>query len=156
MSFARIRLFISVMLFFGWLAWLGVAVSQKGTVQIISSAQLTAATHVVVGTVTLDASGRADPKVQIREVLRSLDADKIQGVITIERVDKCVTPLPVNGSRDLAAGDYLFLLIKDGSTFRVAGLPRSPGVEASMPERPIAYPWTDDVKAQLRKWKLLP
>ena len=156
MSFARIRLFIAAMLFFGWLAWLGVAVSQKGTVQIISSAQLTAATHVVVGTVTLDASGRADPKVQIREVLRSLDADKIQGVITIERVDKCVTPLPVNGSRDLAAGDYLFLLIKDGSTFRVAGLPRSPGVEASMPERPIAYPWTDDVKAQLRKWKLLP
>ena len=156
MSFARIRLYISAMLFFGWLAWLGVAVSQKGTVQIISSAQLTAATHVVVGTVTLDASGRADPKVQIREVLRSLDADKIHGVITIERVDKCVTPLPVNGSRDLAAGDYLFLLIKDGSTFRVAGLPRSPGVEASMPERPIAYPWTDDVKAQLRKWKLLP
>ena len=156
MSFARIRLYIAAMLFFGWLAWLGVAVSQKGTVQIISSAQLTAATHVVVGTVTLDASGRADPKVQIREVFRSLDADKIQGVITIERVDKCVTPLPVNGSRDLAAGDYLFLLIKDGSTFRVAGLPRSPGVEASMPERPIAYPWTDDVKAQLRKWKLLP
>ncbi len=156
MSFARIRLIVAALLFFGWLAWLGVAVSQKGTVQIVSSAQLTAATHIVVGTVTLDASGRADPKVQIREVFRSLDADKIQGVITIERVDKCVTPLPVNGSRDLAAGDYLFLLIKDGTTFRVAGLPRSPGVEASTPERPIAYPWSDDVKAQLRKWKLLP
>lgn len=156
MSFARIRLIVAALLFFSWLAWLGVAVSQKGTVQIVSSAQLTAATHIVVGTVTLDASGRADPKVQIREVFRSLDADKIQGVITIERVDKCVTPLPVNGSRDLAAGDYLFLLIKDGTTFRVAGLPRSPGVEASTPERPIAYPWSDDVKAQLRKWKLLP
>ena len=156
MSFARIRLVIAAVLFFGWLAWLGVAVGQKGTVQIVSSAQLTAATHIVVGTVTLDASGRADPKVQIREVFRSLDADKIQGGITIERVDKCVTPLPVNGSRDLAAGDYLFLLIKDGTTFRVAGLPRSPGVEASTPERPIAYPWTEDVKAQLRKWKLLP
>ena len=156
MSFARIRLVIAAVLFFGWLAWLGVAVGQKGTVQIVSSAQLTAATHVVVGTVTLDASGRADPKVQIREVFRSLDADKIQGGITIERVDKCVTPLPVNGSRDLAAGDYLFLLIKDGTTFRVAGLPRSPGVEASTPERPIAYPWTEDVKAQLRKCKLLP
>jgi len=156
MSFARIRLFIAVVLFFGWLAWLGFAVSQKGTVQIVSSAQLTAATHVVVGTVTLDASGRADPKVQVREILRSPDADKTEGTITIERVDKCVTPLPVNGSRDLAAGDYLFLLVKDGTTFRVAGLPRSPGIEATTPERPIAYPWTDGVKAQLRKWKLLP
>ena len=152
MSFARIRLYIAAILFFGWLAWLGFAVSQKGTVQIVS----TAATHVVVGTVTLDASGRAEPKVQVKEVLRSLDADKIPGTITIGRVDKCVTPLAVNGSRDLAAGDYLFLLVKEGTTFRVAGLPRSPGIEATTPERPIAYPWTDDVKAQLRKWKLVP
>jgi hypothetical protein len=35
-------------------------------------------------------------------------------------------------------------------TYRVAGLPASPGFPATYPERPRVYPWTPDVKAQLR------
>ena len=48
-------------------------------------------------------------------------------------------------------GPFLVPVVRTGEKqFRVAGLPRSPAYEASVPERPLIYPWTEEVKAQLR------
>jgi hypothetical protein len=42
------------------------------------------------------------------------------------------------------------LVALTNGSYRVAGLPRSPGYEAATPERPVIYPWTEDVQKQLR------
>ena len=62
MSFARVKLIVAASAFVGWLAWLSVAVANKGTVQLVSTAQLTEATHIVLATVTADETGAALPK----------------------------------------------------------------------------------------------
>jgi hypothetical protein len=56
------------------------------------------------------------------------------------------------GTADLfpGAGRYLLPLVGDGKTFRVAGLPRSPGYEPTTPVRPPVYKWDADTQAQLR------
>ena len=106
MTFARLKLVLAALALVAWLSWLAVAVANKGTVQIVSTAQLTDASHVVVATVTADDAGNALPKVSIIKVIRAPANDPIAGEIEIERLDKAVTPLPVNGSRRIAAGEY--------------------------------------------------
>jgi hypothetical protein len=150
MSFARIRLIVAALLFLGWLGWLGYAVSRKGTVQIVSRAQLTGATHWVVAELKVGADGIPLPKVAVKEVMKG---DAITGEIEVRNLPSSATPLPVAGeSRTPPAGIYLLPLVKlsDG-VYRVAGLPRSPGYEAQAPERPVIYPWTDDVRKQIGK-----
>lgn len=151
MTFARLKLVLAALALVAWLAWLAVAVANKGTVQIVSTAQLTDASHVVVATVTADEAGNALPKVTITQVIRAPANDPIAGEIEIERLDKAVTPLPVNGSRRIAAGEYVLPLVKTPFGFRIAGLPRSPGFEGAILDQPIVYPWAEDVKIQLRK-----
>ena len=151
MTFARIRLLVAALAFVGWLSYLAVAVWNKGTVQIVSTAQLTDASHVVVATVTADDAGNALPKVTILKVICAPANDPIAGEIEVERLDKAVTPLPVNGSRRISAGEYVIPLVKTPFGFRIAGLPRSPGFEGAILDQPIVYPWAEDVKIQLRK-----
>lgn len=156
MSFARLRLVVATALFAGWLVWLAVAVRQKGTVQIVSPAQLTAATHLVVAEVGTGPDGQPLPTAVVKEVLRAPDNDRPTGEITVGQLPSAVTPLPVNGeSRTPPAGEYLLPLVRDGAGFRLAGLPRSPGFEGATPDRPRIYPWTADVQAQLRKYGVL-
>jgi hypothetical protein len=150
MTFARIRLFVAALAFFSWLAWLAFAVAKKGTVQILSRAQLTEATHLVVATVSTNESGDADSLVTIQKVLRLPAGEKLPDTLDIPRLDKAVTPLPIDGSRKIGAGVFLIPLLKLENGFRIAGLPRSPGFEGTTLERPIVYPWTDDVKKQLK------
>lgn len=157
MTFARIRLAIALAAFFGWMGWLAYAVSQKGTVQIVSKAQLLAADTLVVATVTTDASGRAVETVTVAKVLKHPAGQPAPtGLIRVLKLDVCVVPIAINGSRDVVAGEYFLPLVKDGENYRVAGLPRSPGLEARTLDRPIVYPWTPDVMTQLRTMQLLP
>src|SRR5262245_38596581 len=126
MTFAKLRLIVAALLFFGWLGWLGYAVSRKGTVQIVSRAQLTAATHWVVAELKVGSDGLPIEKVTVKEVIRG---DKITGEIEVRRLASALTPLPVAGeSRSPPPGDYLLPLVKVGDgVYRVAGSPRSPG-----------------------------
>lgn len=151
MTFARIKLAIATLAFVSWMVWLGIAVANKGTVQIVSTAQLTDASHLVVVEVTTNESGDARTTAMITMVIRTPPNDPVSGTIEIDRLDKAVTPLPVNGSRRISAGEYLVPLVKTPLGFRIAGLPRSPGFEGAVLEQPIVYPWTDDVKKQLRR-----
>src|SRR5205085_9785583 len=75
MTLARVRLVVAAAPFVGWLAWLGYAVSRKGTVQIVSRAQLTAATYLVVAEVATGEDGQPLPKARVIEVLRAPDGD---------------------------------------------------------------------------------
>ncbi len=155
MTLARIKLIVAALALIAWLTWLAIAVANKGTVQIISTAQLTDATHLIVATVTTNDSGDAELKVKVIKVIRAPDADPIGDEIEISRLDKAVTPLPINGSRRIAAGDYFIPLIKTPFGIKIAGLPRSPGFEGATLEQPIVYPWTPDVQTQLRSFGIL-
>jgi hypothetical protein len=157
MTFARIRLVLAAVAFVGWLAYLGYAVSKKGTVQIVSRAQLTAATCLVVAKVESNPDGTPSSLATVVQVLGD-SKDKPVGVIEVLNLPSAATPLPVAGeSRVPPAGEYLIPLVKAGEkAYRVAGLPKSPGVEAVMPDRPLIYPWADDVRTQLRTLGLLP
>jgi hypothetical protein len=152
MSFAKLRLIVATLLFAGWLGWLGYAVYNKGTVQIVSRAQLTGASHWVLAEVSVGDDGVPKPKVVVKQVLKG---EPITGEIEVRNLPSAATPLPVQAeSRTPPAGVYLLPLVKvtDG-LYRIAGLPRSPGYEPQNPERPVIYPWTEDVKKQIENWK---
>jgi hypothetical protein len=148
MTGARVRLILTSVAFVAWLCWLGVAVAQKGRVQIISRAQLTAATLLVVAEIQLADDGTPRPQVAVVETLEG------QAPATLEVVNlpAAATPLPgANGSRTPTAGRYFLPLVKTESGYRLAGLPRSPGgYEAVTPDRPLVYPWQANVQEQLR------
>ena len=135
----------------GWLGWLAYAVSQKGTVQIVSRAQLTAATHWVIAEVAVGPDGVPKPKVAGEG---SPEGEPISGEIEVRNLPSAATPLPVAGeSRTPPAGVYLLPLVKV-----VDGLTRSPGcrvagLRAANAERPVIYPWTEDVKKQIEAAK---
>lgn len=150
MSFARLRLIVAALLFFGWLGWLAYAVSQKGTVQIVSRAQTTGAPLWVVATITVGPDGLPNVKATVKETLKG---DAITGEIEVANLRSALIPVAsADGTRTPIAGDYLLALERVGDrTYRVAGLPRSPGYEAREAASPLIYPWTDDVRKQIGK-----
>jgi hypothetical protein len=157
MTIARLRLIGAAVLFVGWLGWLGYAVWNKGTVQIVSRAQLTAATHLVVAEVAVGPDGQPLPRVTVTEVIQAPEGDQPTGELEVERLPSAMTPLPVVGeTRTPPAGMYLLPLVKtDAGRYRLAGLPASPGYPPREPDRPRIYPWTADVQTQLRKVGIL-
>jgi hypothetical protein len=151
MSSSRLRLIVAAALFAAWLAWLGFAVSRKGTVQVVSRAQLAAATHWVTIRIAVAADGVPHDRAT---VITTHFGDAITGEIEVRNLPASATPIPVTGdSRTPPAGEYFAAIVKlaDGN-FRIAGLPRSPGNEAQTPERPVIYPWTPDVIAQVERY----
>lgn len=147
MSGPRLRLALAALAFFGWIAWLAVTVWGNGKVPVVSRAQLTAATCLVVADLVIDD--------------QNLPAQKVTVTIVVSGTGPAIgeTIVVVNLSKAIAAGRYatpqsgphLIPLAKsaDGS-FKVAGLPPSPGYNLQDPDRPLVYPWNDDVKKQLR------
>ena len=152
MTGARIRLVVAAALFLGWIGWLGYAVSQKGRSPVLSRAQLTAATHLVVADVAADAEGLPAPAVKVVEVLKG-DGPAKGGTIEVMRL---ASAMPPGAAGFPGPGQYLLPLVGDGKTYRVAGLPRSPGYEATTPERPQIYVWDDETRAQLHGLGLMP
>lgn len=157
MTARRIPLILTTVLFVGWLAYLGYAVSKKGTVQIVSRAQLTAATCLVVAKVESNPDGTPSSLATVVQVLGD-PKDKPVGVIEVINLPSSATPLPVVGeSRVPPAGEYLIPLVRAGEkAYRVAGLPKSPGLDAMTSDRPLIYPWAEDVKTQLRTLGVMP
>jgi hypothetical protein len=144
MSFARVRLVIAAVAFIGWLTWLGFAVMQRGTVPLVSRGQITGATYLVVAEVTRGGDGLPAPTAKVTEVLRGAIP---AGEIEVLNLPSARAP----GAEDSPEGGlYLLPLTGDGKTYRIAGLPRSPGYEPATPARPVIYPWeNDDVRKQL-------
>ena len=147
MNGPRLRLAFAAIAFFGWLAWLAVAVWSNGKIPVVSRAQLTAATCIVVANLVIDDQNLPVEKVTVTTVV-SGTGSAVGDTIVVVNLSKAIaaglytTPI---------AGPYLIPLAKsaDGS-FKVAGLPPSPGYNLADPDRPLVYPWNDDVKKQLR------
>lgn len=147
MTWPRVRLAIAVAAFVAWIGWLAIAVFSNGKVPVVSRAQLTAATCLVVADIALDDQTLPKDSITVSAVV-SGDGAKAGDQITVHNLSKSIaagryaTPLP---------GPHLIPLAKaaDGS-WKVAGLPPSPGYQIMDPDRPLVYPWNEDVKKQMK------
>jgi hypothetical protein len=147
MMWPRVRLAIAVAAFVAWIGWLAIAVFSNGKVPVVSRAQLTAATCLVVADIALDDQALPKDSITVSAVISGGDT-KVGGQFTVGNLSKSIaagryaTPMP---------GPHLIPLAKaaDGS-WKVAGLPPSPGYQVVDPDRPLIYPWNDDVKKQMR------
>ena len=156
MSRARVLLVLALAAFLGWLGWLGYAVYAARYAPdppvVLSRAQLTAATHLIVAEVALAPDGLPAPMAKVVEVVKGNGAAAGD---TVEVLNLPAAKPPGPGAFP-GPGTYLLPVVGDGKTFRVAGLPRSPGFEPTAVERPPIYAWDDDTRAQLRGLGLLP
>ncbi len=154
MTRARIQLIVAAALFAGWVSWLGYTVSQKGRTAVLSRAQLTAATHLLVADVTLTPEGLPSTTVKVVQVLRG-------GGTPGSDVEVLNLPstLPPGEKEFPGSGTYLLAVVGDGKSYTLAGLPSSPGYDAAAygtKGRPPVYPWTDDTRLQLKGLGLVP
>ena len=142
MTFARLRFALALLAFAAWLGWLAFAVAEKGD-PVLSRAQLLNATHLVYAEVAVGDDGLPKATATVVEVARG---DKLTGEITVLNLAKA---LPAGAKSFPGPGLYLLPLGGDGKTFRVVGLPRSPGYEPADPVRPVIYPATEATRRQL-------
>ena len=145
MSGARIRLIVVAALFLAWMIWLASAVFDKGRVDPVSRAQLTEATVLVTAEVQ-SVDGKPTTKVKI--IKRLSATGPVEGAeIDVLNLPQAVVP----GKGFPGDGVYLLpLSTRDGPGFSIAGLPRSPGYEATTPAKPTIYPWNEATQIQLR------
>jgi hypothetical protein len=142
MIFARARFAIALIAFLAWLGWLAVAVAEKGD-PVLSRAQLLNASHLVYADVTVGDDGLPRATATVVEVVRGTALAGEIGVLNLPAA------LPAGAKSFPGPGVYLLPLGGDGKTFRVVGLPRSPGYDAADPVRPVIYPATDATRRQL-------
>jgi len=145
MSGARIRLIVAAALFLGWMVWLALAVADKGSADPVSRAQLAEATILVTAEVT---AVEGKPGAKVKVVKRLSATGPAEGTeIDVANLPQAVVP----GKGFPGDGVYLLPLVpRDGSGFNLAGLPRSPGYEATNPAHPSIYPWNAATQTQLR------
>ncbi|HET6575396.1 MAG TPA: hypothetical protein VFG68_17465 [Fimbriiglobus sp.] len=158
MTRGRLLLLLALAAFLGWLGWLGYAVYAAryapGRSVVLSRAQLTAATHLLVADVTVAEDGLPAPAVKVVEVLKG---DGVAPGAEVE-VRNLPSAKPPGAGGFPGPGRYLLPLVREGQTgpFRVAGMPRSPGYEPAPVDRPPIYRWIDDTRAQLRGLGVVP
>jgi hypothetical protein len=152
MKAARIRLILAAVAFLAWLGWLAMAVAQKGKTDIVSRAQLTEATMYVVADVAVDAEGLPIANVKVVKSLKA-PLEGNPSAIDVLNIRKATVP----GKSFPGPGIYLIPVVTLSPTeYLIAGLPRSPGYEATMPDRPAIYPWNEDTQKQLKKLGIEP
>lgn len=147
----RMRLVVAIVLFVGWLGFLGYAALTKNRGPVVSHAQAAAATVAVVAEVEADQEGKP---VMRTKVVESLVPDGPQPGTEI-----LVMNLPeVRGFE--GAGQYLLLLRPDSffppnmggaqeaSPFVVVGQLRSPGNDLTGVGKPAIYRWSEEVRKQ--------
>lgn len=153
MTRQKIVLALATAAFLGWLIWLALAVAGNGAVPVVSRAQMTSATVLVVATLKTGSDGLPEPTATVQETIRG-DGPPGGTTITVANLPKTIAA----GTYSVPGeGLYLLPLVRaEAGQFKIAGLPKSPGYENLDYDRPPVYPWTDDVKKQLRTLNLLP
>ncbi|MGL6076428.1 MAG: hypothetical protein ACRC8S_19925 [Fimbriiglobus sp.] len=144
MIWLRLRFLAALVLFVAWLGWLAFAVQSKGN-PILSRAQVINANQIVFAEVRVGDDGLPLPMAQVTKVLR--------GNVPVGPIEVMNLPaaLPAGAKHFSGPGEYLLLLSGDGKTYRIVGLPRSPGFEPAEPTRPVLYPATDATRLQIEK-----
>jgi len=144
MLIARLRFGVALAIFVGWLGWLALAVAKKGDTYPVSRAQLTNATHLVAARLTLGDDGLTVEAAVVESLRGELTRDAKPTILNLANA------IVVGGTAPKSGGIYLLALQYDGKTFRIAGLPRSPGTDPADPPRPLIYAWDDGTRAQVR------
>ena len=146
MKRSKLLLIVTLAAFVGWLGWLAVAVAGKDRTVPISRAQITAATSLAICDVEVDKEGLPVSKVKVKKVFKS-GLPLINTEIEILNLRNAGVP----GAGFPSAGTYLIpVVMVDPTTYTVAGLPRSPGYEATTTAKPVIYPWNSDIEKQLK------
>ncbi len=147
----RMRLFAAIVLFVGWMSFLGYAALTKSRSPVVSHAQAAASALAVVAEVETDQEGKP---VMRTKVIKSLTPDGPQ-----PGTELLVLNLPDTRGFD-GAGQYLLLLRPDSffvqnmgnpqdpSPFVVVGQLRSPGNDLTGVGKPAIYRWNEDVRKQ--------
>jgi hypothetical protein len=152
---AVIRLLVAVLLFGGWLAYLGYLVweskqSPTGKPIVLSRPQFLVSEVDVIGTVVGEG-----PMVQVEEVVYpSTRGDLVGKEIKVTNLGECRPPS--KATPDLKGpGPYILPLqsLPDSKepSFKVAPLPPSPGDRTLHAGPPHIYPVTRETRAQLRE-----
>jgi hypothetical protein len=143
MAFAKLRLLIAIALLLSWLGYLAHQALSVGRFPVVSHAQILVSTLDVIADVQTGADGKPVSNVVVHEVRWPSGQQKLVG-LTID-----VTNLPDPSTNGFAgAGRYILPLVAgEGGTFRVAGLPRSPGFDGYRPC--FIYPDTLVTRQQL-------
>jgi len=158
MTTARLRLMVALVLFLAWLTWLGITVltHRAHPPEIVSRSQLLAATTLVVADLTLGDDGLPNESVTVAYKLGT-SPGPTSGAIRVRNLKSAQSSL----AETLQPGRHLLLLMGgENDIFEIAGWPRSAGVESRFPgeelmndkkvRRPVVYPWTSGVEAQLK------
>jgi hypothetical protein len=171
----KLLLVVSAALFVGWIAWLGYTALTKSHAPIVSRAQAAAATVPVRAKLT---TGEQDREVRYRrpnfgaigpadEVFKER-ADK--PAFVVEVIEPLLPGGPAAGAKigvknlPDSAGyigpdqEYLLLLKKDNDaligehpSYVLVGQQRSPGAELEGSGPPMIYPWSEDVRQQVKR-----
>jgi hypothetical protein len=148
----RVRLFAALVLFIGWMSYLGYAALTKSRSPIVSHAQAAAAEVAVVAEVETSEEGKPSIKAKVVELL-SKEGPPPGTVLFILNLSD------VRGFD--GPGQYLLLLTPDAifrpnngndvPPYSVVGQLRSPGNDITGYGKPAIYRWNDDVRKQYEK-----
>ncbi len=150
MKRARLRLIIAAVIFSGWLGWLAFLAFTAGTLPgppgmrkppvILSRPQFLDSTLDVVAQVD-EADGQPSPRVKVVHVLWPRAKEDLIGQV--------LTVTNLGASKGWSgAGTYLLPLESaDANTYKVATIPRYPGLDPNE-QRPHIYPFNSETEAQ--------
>ncbi len=134
MKRSRWRLLVAVVLFAGWIAYLGVLAGTSTRPVILSRTQFLTADLYVVATLSAQPGGEPAPEVVVTDCKWAADpADRKRQKLLVKNLPKCVEALGWEGP-----GEYVLALshLKDSpGLFEVTPLPRTPGFAGWSPER---------------------
>jgi hypothetical protein len=144
---AKVRLVAALVLFLGWIVWLGYTAVAKNRGPVVSHAQAAAATSAVVAEVTA-ADGKPTAEVTVVESLHQ-DGPAVGSKLTV---------LNLPDAHGFVGPDtYLLLLAAEPgglaaqASYVVVGPQRSPGYDLAGTGHPAIYKWTPEVEVQARK-----
>ncbi|QVL30456.1 hypothetical protein KIH39_16535 [Telmatocola sphagniphila] len=148
MIFAKIRLYIAAVLFFGWIAYLAYLALNFNHPVILSRSQLLTTEWAVVADIKVDEKGDPSPEVQVVEDLH-WDKQKPELPKSISIINLADANYPEK--KKLESGKHLLLLgKKQGDQYTVALTPNSPGEHGG---RVYLYPWNPEIEKQFQKYR---
>jgi hypothetical protein len=149
-----LRLFVAVVLFTGWIAYLGYAALTKSHSPIVSHAQEAAAPIAVVAELETNQDGKPSSRAKVVESLTPNGPAKDSELLVLNLSE--VRGFEGNGPYLLLLVPDMFLLKnsdnpQDAMSYSVVGQQRSPGSDLTGVGKPAVYRWNDDVRKQYEK-----
>jgi hypothetical protein len=143
MRAARLRLVVAVLLFLGWIAWLGyLALPSVTPREVLSHSQFLVSQLDVIARVEADERGHPAARVAVEEVLWPAGQQDLAG--------RPLTVTNLSESKGFTGpGAYILPLVRADDAYKVAAAPRSPGYDGGVSSRfPRIYPASEQNRKQ--------